>query len=235
MLVDNISSPSKNKPAFIRSVKVEGLYENILIDVLPLFFQSFSQKFTKKTFSETDYSQNFGIILDRYLKNKPSLNLLVRENIKDIYTSGANNKKMPDFVFFSSAIGAEIKPLYNIEAKRLPTDKNGRDREKEYVHGQSKKDSGGIERFKTGSHGYQLAKSALLGYIENEDFDYWYEKINEWISYKAHSNPLEWNINEKLSNISISTDKKYSTARSIANRKSDSIVLFHIWIKIPNL
>lgn len=234
MLVDNLSNTSGNNPTFTQSAKIEGLYENILINVLPLFFQSFSQRFTKTAFSETDYSQNFGIILDRYLKNKPSLNLLVRENTKDIYTSGANNKKMPDFVFFSSIIGTEIKPLYNIEAKRLPTDKNDGDRETEYVHGQSKKDSGGIERFKTGSHGYGLSKSALLGYLEEEDFGYWHEKINEWISIKASSTPSEWNINEQLTSLFIDASQSYSITRSVANRESDTIDLFHLWIKIPS-
>lgn len=234
MLVDNISSPSKNNPAFIRSVKVEGLYENILIDVLPLFFQSFSQKFTKKTFSETDYSQNFGIILDRYLKNNPTLNLIIRENTKNIYTKGANTKKMPDFTFISSVLDAKITPLYDIEAKRLPTDKENGDRETEYVHGQSKKDSGGIERFKTGSHGYGLPKSAMLGYIEEDNFGYWHQKINEWIFNKASSTPSEWNINEQLIDLFIDTSQNYSITRFVANRESDSIDLFHLWIKMPN-
>lgn len=74
----------------------------------------------------------------------------------------------------------------------------------------------------------------MLGYIEEDNFGYWHQKINEWISNKASSTPSEWNINEQLTDLFIDTSQNYSITRSVANRESDSIDLFHLWIKMPN-
>lgn len=234
MLADSTSnSYSTNTPQFTSSVKIESLYEEILIAVIPFFINTFSQKFNKEVLSETDLSQNFGIVLDRYIKSNDKIRLCIRENSKDIYSSGANNKKMPDFSFYSCEITDTIKPLYNIEAKRLPQDT--KKREYEYVWGYFKNGSsaGGIQRFKTGDHGYGLPKSALLGYIEENDFAYWHNTINSWIVNRAKDLPDEWKDDEQLQNLDVNSSQIYSVCRSVAHRKLDSIDLFHLWIKIP--
>ena len=105
MLADSTSnSYSTNTPQFTSSVKIESLYEEILIAVIPFFINTFSQKFNKEVLSETDLSQNFGIVLDRYIKSNDKIRLCIRENTKDIYSSEANNKKMPDFSFYSLSL-----------------------------------------------------------------------------------------------------------------------------------
>jgi len=75
----------------------------------------------------------------------------------------------------SAEQGVSKIKLYTIEAKRLPTGTGIR--EKEYIYGSfsSGSPSGGIQRFKTGDHGYGLPKSALLGYVEEYDFSYWHK------------------------------------------------------------
>lgn len=234
MLANSTSnSCSTNIPKFTSSLKVENLYEEILISVIPFFISTFSQEFNKKILSETDLSQNFGIVIDRYIKSNDNIKLCIRDNTKDIYSLGANNRKMPDFVFFSSELTDEIQPLYNIEAKRLPPDR--KEREREYVWGYfgSGSPAGGIQRFKTGDHGYSLLKSAMLGYVEEYDFSYWHNAINTWIADKAKEFPAEWKENERLQNLIIDPTQIYSVCRSVANKQSDSIELFHLRIKIP--
>ena len=126
-----------------------------------------------------------------------------------------------------------IRPLYCIEAKRLPTGIG--EREKEYVYGffSSGSPSGGIQRFKTGDHGFGLPKSALLGYVETNDFSYWHNVINQWIADKAKELPEEWKVNEQLHEFEVDSTHAYSFSRSIAYRSANSIELFHLWVKIP--
>ena len=113
MLADSTSnSYSTNTPQFTSSVKIESLYEEVLIAVIPFFINTFSQKFNKEVLSETDLSQNFGIVLDRYIKSNDKIRLCIRENTKDIYSSEANNKKMPDFSFYSCEITDTITKRY---------------------------------------------------------------------------------------------------------------------------
>jgi len=83
----------------------------------------------------------------------------------------------------------EFDSFFSIEAKRLPTP--GQKREKEYVIGNDRP-SGGIERFKKGIHGKNLKYAAIIGYIQEEDMNHWYLKINEWISELITSTPNLW-------------------------------------------
>lgn len=235
MLVDNLSSISAqevNTPNFTQSYRTQNIYEEILIENISFFTELSIQHLFEPT-NEDRYNQDFYIEMVRYFSAHNRGVILIPE-FKDYVTTGANRRKRVDFAFISAIQGASTRKLYTVEAKRLPTDKRNGDRETEYVHGQSRKDSGGIERFKTGSHGYQLPKSALLGYVEDENFGYWHGKINEWISNKASSTPSEWNINEQLTEMHIDASQSYSITHSIANRESDSIDLFHLWVKIPN-
>lgn len=235
MLVDNFSSDraqGANTPNFTQSYRIQNIYEEILIENISFFTELSIQHLFEPT-NEDRYNQDFYIEMVRYFSAHNRGVILIPE-FKDYVTTGANRRKRVDFAFISAIQGASTRKLYTVEAKRLPTDKSNGDRETEYVYGQSKKDSGGIERFKTGSHGYQLPKSALLGYIEEEDFGYWHGKINEWISNKASSTPSEWNINEQLTDLFIDASQGYSITHSIANRESNSINLFHLWVKIPN-
>lgn len=128
----------------------------------------------------------------------------------------------------------EFDSFFSIEAKRLPTP--GQNREKEYVVGFDKP-SGGIERFKKRIHGNNLKYAAIIGYIQEENANHWYLKINDWIGELITSYPNIWNQDDKLikgTSMLIGLNKFYSkNLRSGLNsKKNDSINLLHFWINL---
>lgn len=127
----------------------------------------------------------------------------------------------------------EFDPFFSIEAKRLPTP--GHNREKEYVIGTDRR-SGGIERFKRGIHGKSLKFAAIIGYIQEEDANHWYLKINNWIGELINSTPNLWKEDDKLIKQNIepkNLDKFVSkNIRSEVDGKKDFISLFHFWVNL---
>lgn len=123
--------------------------------------------------------------------------------------------------------------FFSIEAKRLPTP--GQNREREYVIGHNKP-NGAIERFKKGIHGKNLNYAAVIGYVQNEDFDYWFLKVNGWIEELIKASPTEWMADDKLRKIAEPNDQlaKYESdnIRIPAKSSSDKIRLFHFWITL---
>lgn len=127
----------------------------------------------------------------------------------------------------------EFDSFFSIEAKRLPTP--GQNREKEYVVGHIRP-SGGIERFKKRIHGKDLKYAAIIGYIQEKDTNHWFLKINEWIGELSTSDPELWTEDDKLvKHHSNSTDlDKFSSrnSREKINGQEDIISLFHFWINL---
>jgi len=108
------------------------------------------------------------------------------------------------------------KSFFSMEAKRLPAP--SKKREKEYVCGKG----GGIERFKKEIHGKGLSFSAIIGYIQKNDFGHWFNAINKWI------NEIGWDENLE----EISKSKKVARYLSKHETSNDNITLFHLWVKI---
>jgi len=127
----------------------------------------------------------------------------------------------------------EWDSFFSIEAKRLPT--TGQNREKEYVIGHDRP-SGGIERFKKRIHGKDLKYAAIIGYIQEKDESHWYLKINEWIDELILFSPDFWNMEDKLIKKESSSRnlKKFISKnfRAELNNEKDFICLFHFWIEL---
>lgn len=226
-------SISTGIPDFTHSVKLTGIYETTLLEAVPEFIHGLVAYPKTKSMNEDGFTQEYEAALNRVLFNNPK-GVLVGREYKDYSTLGANPLKQVDIAFYPMEMWASKKALYTVEAKRLPTGKGKR--KKEYVSGlfsKSASPSGGIQRFKTEDHGCGLSKSAMLGYVEEYDFSYWHNTINVWIADKAKELPAEWIEDERLQNLIIDPTEICSVCRSVANRKSDSIELFHLWIKIP--
>lgn len=135
-------------------------------------------------------------------------------------------------------IGAKVngdESFFSIEAKRLAN--LGTNRLMEYLIGRDEKGKynscGGVERFKQGIHGSKLNYGAIIGYVQEHDFEHWYGQLNIWIDeliIKKTFSPVTWSIKDKL-------EKKYiksNTAKFISenSRQKDKIVLFHFWVKL---
>ena len=233
MFADN-SHNSTSKPTFTPSGKVNNLYENILIENISIFLNDLQNKEFPKKPNEVNYNQEFFAVVQRSLMYPPK-GVIVVPNYNDLDTMGVNVTKSVDFAFLSSVQSSSKKPLYSVEAKRLPTGTGTR--KKEYVTGyylKSKSPCGGILRFKTGDHGYGLTESALIGYIEENTFDHWYITINGWIREEA-GKIGSWATNECLKNLAKDESGAFARCYSVARRSSlPNIKLFHLWVVIPS-
>lgn len=124
--------------------------------------------------------------------------------------------------------------FFSIEAKRLPTP--GTNREKEYVVGFDT-ESGGIERFKKGLHGPKIKYAAIVGYVQKEDFNHWFLKINSWIHDLAITDSTGlWKDADqvKCDNINdpIFVELSSEHTRRILGLTSNNIFLYHFWIDL---
>ncbi|WP_146105543.1 hypothetical protein [Apibacter sp. wkB309] len=149
---------------------------------------------------------------------------------REIYQK--NTKGIPDIYYSLLEQGIENIPSFIMEAKRLPAP--GSNREKEYVFGKTKNGNpnGGIERFKLEKHGLGLKECGILGYIEKEDFNYWFTQVNNWITELSNDSKNDWNINETLNFIESNTSSNYYLSN--VNRNSDLLKLHHFWINIKS-
>ena len=116
-------------------------------------------------------------------------------------------------VFIHTKWYSNEESYFAMEAKRLDVISGAR--EKEYLVGRWEnnkyKNCGGVERFKRGIHGRGLHYSALIGYVQRFDFDYWYYTINSWIDgFITGDNPSNtlWSKDDKLIPIRKSSNQK---------------------------
>lgn len=107
--------------------------------------------------------------------------------------------------------------FFDIECKRL-YDKN----KKEYVAGKT----GGIERFKKNLHGTDLEYSAMIGYVENRDENFWLERINGWIEFEFQKKRSFWSKKDKLQKI----ESRVISRHRKAGAEPDSIELCHFFL-----
>lgn len=126
-------------------------------------------------------------------------------------------------------------PFFIIEAKRLPTP--GAKRKKEYVIGGVEREhSGGIERFKLGLHGSEHEKSAIIAYVEKEEFKFWVDEINSWIDELISLGPQHnicWTQEDKLVDEIELAPKKISKFRGSHSRtNSNNIDILHYLMAI---
>jgi hypothetical protein len=148
---------------------------------------------------------------------------------KQYYDTYFGTKGVSDFYFHISEEGKENKPLYVVESKRLPAPDNKKQREKEYVIGD--KNNGGIERYKTEKHGKWLVKSGMVGFVEQDSFHDWLDRINRWIIDLSNTNRC-WHDDEIL--VMERSNIEYCCLSSVAHRKSknENMELSHWWINL---
>lgn len=152
------------------------------------------------------------------------LSILAQTEYSDLFFGA---KGIPDFYFHSVEKGQTNKPLFVVESKILPSPSI--DREKEYVTGNNK--NGGIERYKIEKHGKCFSQCGIIGFVKNESFEYWINKVNKWIKTLALSDSF-WNSDEILNQLEINSDSAY--LKSVAHRiSSEDIRLHHFWIITP--
>ncbi|CAA6820618.1 MAG: Unknown protein [uncultured Sulfurovum sp.] len=189
---------------------------------------------------EDGLTQELVYILDNESREKLPLCGFSTEHMED--TTKGNSRR--DDIGIRAIHGVTInttyypnnKPFIAIEAKRLDS-KIVKKRKKEYVIGRYDDEkyieSGGIERFKKEIHGNGLVYVGMIGYLQTNSFDDWFEKINKYIDEEINSsssNELVWEEKDKLT-----IDKRnefFSTYNSEHQCKSKEISMYHIWINL---
>jgi hypothetical protein len=132
-------------------------------------------------------------------------------------------KKGVDFFIFIEPMIISSKPIFMIEAKRLPSSDDG----KQYVVGRTGR-ADGIERFKCEQEGFILDKShsAIVAYVQRHTFIYWFDRINRWLTELITDNQnyadFDWEESDKLVAITPSTDDvaRYVSNHSISSAES---------------
>lgn len=150
--------------------------------------------------------------LFRYLSCQNTAFVFIPENRDE---TGVNKSK-PDFGVYEKyeVYDDNQKRFFDIECKRL----YDITKSKQYVLGET----GGIQRFKENKHGKGLPYSAMIGYVEIEDFYFWHNKVNSWISDK----------NEHLEEIAIKEIAKYKSTHKRIDTQKRPIELLHFWLNI---
>ncbi|WP_052911464.1 hypothetical protein [Riemerella anatipestifer] len=183
-----------------------------------------------KNLNEDELTQIFVKQNTLQLQNLGLSFMYVGVQYRDIYHK---TKGIPDIYYAFIEQNVDYEPTFVMEAKRLPAPTKAR--EKEYVIGTTKSGNpnGGIERFKLKKHGLGLSECGILAYIEDEDFNYWFNQINDWIKELSNIENSNWNINECLNNIGVNHNSSYCLSE--VDRDSENLKLHHLWVKIkPN-
>lgn len=127
-----------------------------------------------------------------------------------------------------------------IEAKRLPTPNNSNktlrdEREYVYVDNSTFKGGGGIQRFKLNRHASNLPLSIIIGYVQEQNFEFWISCINNWIKELSKISSL-WSEKEILTPYSDSLWNRYISHHRRIDEKTGielaPIILHHFWIDL---
>jgi hypothetical protein len=129
-------------------------------------------------------------------------------------------KKGPDFLVFASPYQMLSEELFVIEAKRLPPTNS-----QDYV-------KIGIGRFKNEEHGQNHNIAAMLGYIQKNDFNHWFDQVNSWITtlISLKNETPEWTPKDKICVIQISDIGEYKSEHSRITK--NPITIHHFWLNL---
>lgn len=126
-----------------------------------------------------------------------------------------------------------LDTLLPIECKRLPTPKDKKRDEREYVFSEPKA-AGGIQRFKHGLHGAAHDFAAMIAYVQVNTSSYWLERVNGWISELSISHGPLWSLADRLQLSTIADSNGVTRMNSMHTRTNGTvnIVLEHLWVRM---
>lgn len=123
--------------------------------------------------------------------------------------------------------------LFPIECKRLPTPKDKKRDEREYVFS-DQSSTGGIQRFKAGYHGGSHTFAAMIAYVQDETLRYWINRVEEWISALAQSSEPGWTENDSLRLVNDDQSQRVAVleSRHTRNNSLPDLKLHHLWLQM---
>lgn len=225
----------KNSIGDAKVIPYEPVIDKLLY-ILDLGLKKFPQYVldsNPNTQAEPKINQLLAMFLHNQAKDVNDFHPFSFQFVKDY--EEVDEKGKPDIGVCLACDNHSKRAFFHMECKRLPVPQPSAKRsEKEYVRGF--KNDGGIERFKKQKHGYSGNFGAIIGYIEKEDSDYWFEKINAWIKELIATNPdtgLVWDSNDLLDNVNKDTVcSKYKSHNSRITKQAIKLNHYLIIMKV---
>ncbi len=192
----------------------KGYHQVKILEILRNNLPKFSEDFVNVPVISLNQNTNF----ENYISQELSFFLNNQENgyIFGFQAIG------PDILVRQFGAGVHGPTLFLIEAKRLPPTKR-----RDYV-------LTGIRRFKMEEHGKQHDIAAMLGYVQDKNFNHWYDNINLWIEdliADAAQKP-RWEQQDKLNKVGVASYGEYTSTHSRV--KMGPITLHHFWLNFCN-
>ncbi len=140
-------------------------------------------------------------------------------------------KPLDTSIYIGNKLHTKYQSLFPIECKRLPTPRDPKRDEREYVVAAESNTTGGIQRFKFGDHGASHEFGAMIGYVQEGKCSQWFAQVNLWIDDLTRSRPADWEKADCLTDFSEDSHLRISRMGSRHKRKGrDDIQLQHVWI-----
>lgn len=129
----------------------------------------------------------------------------------------------------------DFETILPVECKRLPTPAGtGRD-EREYVTTRVGV-GGAIQRYKEGKHGATHVRAALIAYVQEYSFDYWFVLVGDWIRDLQMSGTPGWSAADALVEHARDAEVGVAVHESIHSRSNlPAIYLRHLWVDMARL
>ena len=187
-------------------------------------------EYIEKTLPDFPHSQEFVDILEKKKnenQHSQSFCVYMTNKCKSKYYFGRENAQKGSYAI-DIGIYQGSNLIFTIEAKLLPTPKGTKKEpraEYEYVYGKG----AGIQRFRDGFHGVDnqdnpLFENGMIAYIKENDFDYWFSKVNKWV------NDAQWDKSEQLDKLYFKTIGKLFSKHP--RQKAPDVSLYHFWIYV---
>ena len=127
----------------------------------------------------------------------------------------------------------EFDALLPIECKRLPTPKDARRDEREYVFSRHSS-TGGIQRFKAGHHGAAHEVGAMIAYIQDGTIALWNQRVASWIMDVVRSAEPGWTTADLLQMDRDDQTSGVAVLHSLHSRAAGlrTIRLQHLWVRM---
>lgn len=128
-----------------------------------------------------------------------------------------------------------FEQLLPIECKRLPTPRDNKRSDCEYVHGVPGHRTGAIERFKHRLHGPTNDRAMIIGYVQSESFDHWLTTINARLTQFAAKGVDDglWAPSEIIATAATSNGSDLRRLKSSHRRTGSSAVhIRHLWLSM---
>lgn len=157
-----------------------------------------------------------------------------RESMEDERRGNSSATDIGIYLKVNPDSGIDPPLITVLEGKRLST-KLPKKRHQEYVIGHEEKGKhvpcGGIERFKRDIHGKNLNHAGMIGYLQNETAEIWYDKINTWIrELCSQSSEPRWSEKEQLR--PKKNNGPVTEYESVVKRTNDELQMTHLWINL---